>query len=141
MTSTGVPPLTALAALVGDIAGLLQASDDPAARAAAASRVQDLQALVGQTATSGATFDLAPIADALAVFAAWLRAPSADTETRAERALADLQAALGPLVGWDPAREDAARRAQYRREARAALDDIFPDGLGGPAPANPYRKR
>jgi len=41
--------------------------------------------------------------------------------------MTDLAAAVGPLVGWDPAREDAAKRAQYRREARAALDEIFPD--------------
>ncbi|HEX7839871.1 MAG TPA: hypothetical protein VF469_20485, partial [Kofleriaceae bacterium] len=61
------------------------------------------------------------------VFAEWLRAPTPDGEARAERAMAELSAQLGPLVGWDPAREDAARRAQYRREARAALDEIFPD--------------
>jgi hypothetical protein len=41
--------------------------------------------------------------------------------------MAELQATLGPQIGWDPAREDAARRAQYRKEARAALDELFPD--------------
>jgi hypothetical protein len=48
--------------------------------------------------------------------------------------MSELQAALGPLIGWDPAREDDARRAEYRREARAALDNLFPDGLGTDKP-------
>ena len=136
MTAPGVPPLTALAALIGRIAQIMQtgqAVDDPTARTTAAASVDDLRALVAETAT-GATpgFDLAQIADALTAFAEWLRAPTRDSEARAERAMSALQAALGPLVGWDPAREDAERRAQYRREARAALDNLFPDGLGTP---------
>jgi len=73
-----------------------------------------------------AGLDLAQIADALRVFGDWLRAPTAAGEAEAERVMTDLQLALGPLIGWDPGREDAARRAQYRRGARAALDDIFP---------------
>ena len=157
MTAPGVPPLTALAALLGRIAQIMQAGDDPAARTAAAASVDELRALVGDTATGGvgaspaggigasptggvgATssggppgFDLAQITDALAVFAEWLRAPTRDSEARAEHAMSELQAALGPLIGWNPAREDAERRAQYRREASAALDNLFPDGLGAP---------
>lgn len=132
MTAPGAPPLTALAALVGRIAELMRAGDDPAARADAATSVEELRAIVGDTAPAAAAgFDLAQIGEALAAFAQWLRAPTPDSEARAERAIAELQSALGPLVGWNPAREDAERRAQYRREARAALDNLFPDGIPG----------
>lgn len=122
------PELAALTALVGRVAQILQGGDDPASRTAAASSVDALRSVLAQTGQGKAPgIDLAQIGDALAVFAAWLRAPTPDGEARAERAMSELSAQLGPLVGWDPAREDAARRAQYRREARAALDEIFPD--------------
>ena len=165
MTAPGMPPLTALAGLVSRIAHIMQAGDDPAARSAAATSVDELRALVRATsadpaaaisaasnpATSAAAgaatsaapgaaidaspgFDLAQISNALAIFAEWLRAPTPDLELRAAHAMAELQTALGPLVGWDPVREDVERRAQYRREARAALDNLFPDGLGIPSP-------
>lgn len=119
--------LQQLAELVARIARTMHGGDDAAARTAAAAEVEQLRQLVarttGQIAPAG--FDLAQIGDALRLFADWLRAPGPATEAPAERAITDLQAALGPLVGWDPAREDAARRDQYRREARAALDDYF----------------
>lgn len=123
------PPLAALAELVGRVAKILQAGDDPAARTDAATSVDQLRAVVAQAGARGAPpgLDLAQIGDALAAFAAWLHAPTPDGEARAERAMSELQAALGPRVGWDPAREDAERRARYRREARAALDEIFAD--------------
>jgi hypothetical protein len=129
VTGPADPQLGALAALIGRVAQLLAGGDDPAARRAAAVNVEELRAAVAQAGQGGpvAGFDLAQIGAALAVFAEWLRTPSRDTEVRAERAMSELQTALGPLVGWDPAREDAARREQYRREARAALDEIFPD--------------
>ena len=153
--SPEVPELAALAPLVARVAQILQGGDDPAARSAAAASVEDLRAVVARTEPQGAVagfdrrepsagggdpdglaggagvlprgIDLAQIAAALATFAEWLRAPTPDREARAERAMSELQAVLGPLVGWNPAREDAERRAQYRREARAALDEIFPD--------------
>jgi hypothetical protein len=129
MTEPVDPQLAALAALVARVAQILQGGDDPAARSAAAASVEDLRAVVARTASQGAVagFDLAQIGAALVVFAEWLRAPTPDSEARAERAMSELQAVVGPLVGWNPDREDAARRAQYRREARAALDEIFPD--------------
>jgi hypothetical protein len=133
MTAPGIPPLTGLAELVGRVAQIMQAGDDPAARTAAAASVDELRALLGATGAAPG-FDLAQIRDALAAFAEWLRAPTRDSEARAERAMSDLQAALGPLAGGNPAREDAERQAQYRREARAALDNLFPDGLGVPKP-------
>lgn len=144
MTAPGDPPgepplgpqLAALTALVGRVAQLLRGGDDPASRAAAATSVDELRAVMTQAGQHGAApgsgsgIDLAQIGGALAVFADWLRAPTSDGEARAERAMSELQAQLGPLVGLDPAREDAERRARYRREARAALDEIFPDKPG-----------
>jgi len=124
-------PVRALAELVARVAQTLHAGgDDAAARTQVAADVEQLQAIVagtGTTSTSPAGFDLAQVAGALQVFAAWLHTPTRANEATAERAMAELQATLGPLVGWDPAREDAARRAGYRQQARAALDEIFRD--------------
>jgi len=129
MTAPADPQLAALAALVGRVAQIMKAGDAPAVRSSAAASVDELRAVLARSAPPGAApgFDVAQVGDALAAFAAWLRAPTPDREARAERAMFDLQATLGPQLGWDPDREDAARRAQYRREARAALDEIFPD--------------
>lgn len=147
MTAPGDPPggppiepqLAALTALVGRVAQLLRGGDDPASRTAAATSVDELRAVMTQAGQHGAGpgpgigigpgsgSDLAQIGGALAVFADWLRAPTPEGEARAERAMSELQAQIGPRVGLDPAREDAERRARYRREARAALDEIFPD--------------
>jgi hypothetical protein len=123
------PQLAALTALIGRAAQILQSGDDPAARAAAAASVGELRSVLARAGRQGGApgIDLAHIGEALAAFAEWLRAPTPDGEARAERAMSELQTQLGPLVGWDPAREDAARRVQYRSEARAALDEIFPD--------------
>jgi hypothetical protein len=141
MTDEVEPPARALAELVARVAQtLLAGGEDAAARTQAAADVEQLQAIVAATERQRAPgspaglggFDLAQIGDALRVFTAWLRAPSAANEAEAERAMAELQATLGPLVGWDPGREDAARRAQYRQEARAALDEIFRDKPGKP---------
>jgi hypothetical protein len=126
-------PVRALAELVARVAQTLHAGgDDAAARTQVAADVAQLQAIVASTSTSTrstspAGFDLAQVAGALQVFAAWLHTPTRANEATAERAMAELQATLGPLIGWDPAREDAARRAGYRQQARAALDEIFPD--------------
>jgi hypothetical protein len=120
------PPVPALADLVARILQTLQAGDDPAARARAAREVDELRAVVAQAAPGALPgIDLARLAEALRVFGAWLAAPTPANEAEAERAVADLQLQIGPLLGWDPGREDAARREQYRREARAALDEIF----------------
>ncbi|HMG52334.1 MAG TPA: hypothetical protein VK601_02605 [Kofleriaceae bacterium] len=132
MTAPADPQLAALAALVGRVAQIMKADDAPAVRSSAAASIDELRAVLARSAPPGAApgFDVAQVGDALAAFAAWLRAPTPDREARAERAMFDLQATLGPQLGWDPDREDAARRAQYRREARAALDEIFPDKPG-----------
>jgi len=121
--------LRALAELVARVAETLRGGDDAAARAGAAADVEQLRTIVADAGGASAApgFDLAQVAGALEAFATWLRSPTSASEAEAERAISDLQAAVGPLVGWDPARDDAARRAQYRSEARAALDEIFRD--------------
>ena len=121
------PAIRALGELIARVAEALRAGgDDAAVRTQAAVEVERLRAIVGEAGAQRVPgFDLAAIARALRVFAAWLAAPTPENEAAAERAMSDLAATVGPLVGWDPAREDAARRAQYRREARAALDEIF----------------
>jgi hypothetical protein len=141
MTDPADPPVRALAELVARIAQTLSAgptNNDAAARTQVAADLAQLQAILAETERSPehrakrapgspTGFDLAQVAAALRVFAEWLRTPTPANEASAERAMTDLQATMGPLIGWDPAREDAARRAQYRREARAALDEIFRD--------------
>jgi hypothetical protein len=153
VTDAAEPPTRALAELVARVARTLAAGgsggpagtggDDAAVRSQVAVEVEQLQAIVAQTEQQRAPgapmglagFDLAQVSGALAAFAEWLRTPTRASEAQAERAMAELQATLGPIVGWDPAREDAARRAQYRQEARATLDEIFrdkPDKPGKP---------
>ena len=132
MTDAAEPSMRALGELIARITEALGAGgDDAAARTQVAADVDRLQAIVteGERRTPGspAGFDLAQVSAALRVFAEWLRTPTSANEAQAERAMSELAATVGPLVGWDPAREDAARRAQYRREARAALDEIFAD--------------
>ncbi len=133
MTDPAEPALRALGELIARVSEVMRAGgDDAAARTQAAADVDRLQAIVAETGErrmpgSPAGFDLAQISAALRVFAEWLRAPTSANEAGAERAMSELAVTVGPLVGWDPAREDAARRAQYRQEARAALDEIFAD--------------
>jgi hypothetical protein len=128
MTEPADPGFAALVALVGRIAQILEAGDDPAARSSAAATVEELRTLAAQRGSGGAHgVDLAQLGEALAAFAEWLRAPTPEREARAERAMSDLQAVLGRGLGWDPARVDAERRVEYRRQARAALDEIFPE--------------
>ena len=133
MTDAAEPSLRALGELIARVTEAMRTGgDDAAARTRAVADVEQLQAIVAETGErrapgSPAGFDLAQVSAALRVFAEWLRTPTSANEAQAERAMSELAATVGPLVGWDPAREDAARRAQYRREARAALDEIFAD--------------
>jgi hypothetical protein len=123
---TAPAELAALAGRIAQATAQLAAGGDDGARAAAATELAALeQALAGIDRGAVGGLDLAQLGEALRVFGAWLRAPTPAGEATAQAAMADLQAQLGPLIGWDPAREDAARRAQYRQEARAALDEIF----------------
>jgi hypothetical protein len=124
-------PLREVAELVARVAENLQAGDDAAVRAQAAADIERLQtfiAQVEQTAQAGLPgFDLAQIGEAIRLLAEWLRAPTAASEASAQRGFAELQATLGPLLGWEPARDAAARRAHFRQEARTSMDNYFRD--------------
>src|SRR5437762_1701340 len=109
------PPVPALADAIARIARTLQAGDDAAARARAAGEVDELRAALAQAGPQrvpGALpgLDLGRLAEALRVLGAWLRAETPASEAEAERAMADLQLEVGPLLGWDPGQKDAARR-------------------------------
>jgi hypothetical protein len=125
------PDAEALADVIARVVATLQrGGDDAAARARVAADVDALRATIAQAAPARAPLpglDLAQLGEALRVFGEFLRAPTPASEVRAERAMQDLQLAIGPLVGWDPDREDREKREQYRREARAQLDEIFGD--------------
>jgi hypothetical protein len=128
MTDALDPALRGVAELVVRVARTLQAGDDASGRAQAAAEVAQLQAVIAQTAQPSIPgFDLVQIGEALRLLAEWLRAPTSASEANAERAFAELRATMGPLVGWEPPGEDAARGAQYRQQARTAIDDYFRD--------------
>jgi hypothetical protein len=65
------------------------------------------------------------LAVGLRLFSDWLRDPSADKEQRMMKLLEQLQEALGPEIGYDPARAQRERRAQIKADVAASLDEIF----------------
>ena len=69
--------------------------------------------------------DLAHMAEGLRVFAEWLSTPAADVTAHVAELRARLAAALGPATTGDPARSEAERRADFEREIRDAVDQIF----------------
>jgi hypothetical protein len=104
--------------------------DDAAARTQAAADVDQLRELAAaadrmRPPGTPAVLDGALLTTALAEFAEWLRAPTPASEARAQQAIAELQAVFGPLVGAATASAEDAQREQYRRDARAAIDDYF----------------
>lgn len=147
-----VEPARALGERIARIAQALDGGDDAATRTQVAAELEQLRQVlartelprpVGPAGPAGAVgpagpaggddrstptgIDLAQLADAVRLLAGWLREPTSANEAQAQRAISELQASVGPLIGWDPAREDAARRQQYRQEARSALDDYLRD--------------
>jgi len=69
--------------------------------------------------------DLAHMAEGLRVFAEWLSTPAGDVTAHVALLRARLAETLGPPTAGDPARSDAERRADFEREIKAAVDDIF----------------
>jgi hypothetical protein len=130
VTAPADDPLRALAELIGRVGQTLRADDTAAARAEAAAQVDQLRELVASVdrarpAGSPAVFDLARVGEALRVIARSLQMPTSANEAEVRQVLAELQAALGPLAGGAPARDEAAEREHYRLQARAAMDDYF----------------
>lgn len=69
--------------------------------------------------------DLAHMAEGLHVFAEWLSTPAADSTAHVAELRARLAETLGPPTAGDPARSEAERRADFEREIKAAVDQIF----------------
>lgn len=113
---------------------------DAALRKQAAAQVEELldavakignpagQAVAGAREPIAQTFrgvDLAKMADGMRVFAEWLAHPNNANKAQAEQLIAQLQHVMGPMVGFDPAREDEERRAQIKKDVQKSLDEIF----------------
>ena len=127
------PSLRPLAELMARVTQTLRAGDNPSARVQAAADVDQLRELAAaaadrhRAAGAPALFDAARVTAALGTFAEWLRAPTAANEASAQHAIVELQRLFGPLVAAAAAPDDAARREQYRQNARTAIDDYFRD--------------
>jgi hypothetical protein len=131
--------LPSLAELLGQIAQTMRggATDPAAGRAAAATQVDQLRALLARAGTtsppgSPPLFDATQLGDALGRLADALRAsggeppsqPPNQQETDALAAITQLRAAMGPRAGAAP-RDGAAEREHYRQKASAAMDEYF----------------
>jgi hypothetical protein len=69
--------------------------------------------------------DLTHMAEGLRVFADWLSTPAEDSAAHVAELRALLAESLGPPTEGDPARSEAERRADFEREIKAAVDQIF----------------
>jgi hypothetical protein len=69
--------------------------------------------------------DLQQVAAGMRVLADWMANPSAEKEVEAKALLEKLQTTMGPLVGYDPQREEEQRHAEIKANVRKSLDDIF----------------
>lgn len=78
--------------------------------------------------------DLAHMAEGLHVFGEWLSTPAGDPAAHVAALLTRLAEALGPPTAGDPARSEDARRADFEREIRGAIDEIFRGSGRGTGP-------
>lgn len=69
--------------------------------------------------------ELEKMAEGLQLLAAWLRDPTNERAADAQTLIAQLQEAMGTMVGYDPERDEAARRAEIKKDVQASLDNIF----------------
>jgi hypothetical protein len=122
--------------VMGDLSAVIASAKRAAgrnaetARADAAAQVDRLRELIASVdrsrpARSVAPVDFARIADALRALAEHLRAPTLAGEAGAATAIAELQAAMGPLAPREPPRDIAAIREHHRQRARSAMTDHF----------------
>jgi hypothetical protein len=124
----------------GLVRQLERRAHDEAARARAASDFERRIAAVIQTggplgqalaAESAAviqafrTVDLAHMAEGQQAFALWLSTPAPDAAAHVAALRARLAEVLGPPTAGDPARSEDERRADFEREIRVAVDEIF----------------
>jgi len=69
--------------------------------------------------------DLAHMAEGLRVFAEWLSTPADDPELHVLELRARFAEVLGPPTAPDPGRSEAERRADFERDIKVAVDQIF----------------
>lgn len=69
--------------------------------------------------------DLAHMAEGLRTFAEWLSTPADDPAAHVAVLRARFAETLGPPTTGDPARSDDERRADFEREIKLAVDQIF----------------
>ena len=55
----------------------------------------------------------------------YLNDPDTVTEQQIKKLLGEMQATMGPMVGYDPEREEAQQREEIRKDVQARLDKIF----------------
>ncbi len=55
----------------------------------------------------------------------YLQNPNAVTEDRIKELMGDLEATMGPLVNFDPTREDERRREEIKKDVQSQLEKIF----------------
>jgi len=71
------------------------------------------------------TVDLAHMAAGLRVLGRWLSTPAGDPEAHVAGLRAQFAEAVGPATAGDPARSEVERRADFDRDIRASVDEIF----------------
>jgi uncharacterized membrane protein YgcG len=75
--------------------------------------------------------DLVHMAEGLRVLGEWLSTPAPDAAAHVAVLKARLAETLGPPTTGDPGRSEAERRADFEREIKVAVDEIFRgSGLG-----------
>ncbi len=55
----------------------------------------------------------------------YLKNPNAVTEVEIKSMMKDLEATMGPIVNYDPSREDEQRREELKQDVQSRLDKIF----------------
>jgi hypothetical protein len=78
-----------------------------------------------QIATQFRGVDLQQVAAGMRVLADWMANPTVEKEAEAKALMEKLQTTMGPLVGYDPQREEEQRRAEIKADVKKSLDDIF----------------
>jgi len=130
--------------LTGQVQSLARTIDqtvaDDEARKAAAKEVERLIDMFVRTGTAAgkaldkhrdqiaAQFrgvDLQQIAAGMRVLADWMANPSVEKEAEAKALMEKLQTTMGPIVGYDPQREEEQRRAEIKADVKKSLDEIF----------------
>lgn len=97
--------------------------DSVVATGSAAGRA--LEAQRGPILDAFRTADLHTAAEGLHLIAEWLSHPSDETRKKVETLVDELQRTMGTVIGYDPAKEDADRRAEIRAGVKDSLDKIF----------------